>query len=887
MRDNEAPEVIRREDYRAPDFFIDEVALYVDIRAGVTRITTDLVLRRNPVAAPDAPLRLHGEGMALRELLLDGLPLLPGDYLLDEKFLEVALVPASFRLRTVGEIDPAANTALEGLYVSHGMYCTQCEAEGFRRITWFLDRPDVMARFRTTIEADRVRYPLLLSNGNRTAHEDLSNGRHRATWEDPFLKPCYLFALVAGDLACLADEFITASGRVVTLQIFVEQQDLGKTAHAMDSLKRAMRWDEEVFGREYDLDIYMIVAVSHFNMGAMENKGLNIFNTSCVLANHRTQSDKAFQRVEAVIAHEYFHNWSGNRVTCRDWFQLSLKEGFTVYRDAEFSKDMHSRTVKRIEEVNFLRTVQFPEDAGPLAHPIRPDAYVEINNFYTVTIYEKGAEVVRMLRTLLGAAGFRRGCDLYFMRHDGQAVTCDDFVQAMEDANRVDLTQFRRWYAQAGTPVVEVTDDFDVARGEYRLHFRQTCPATPGQPEKSPFVIPVLLGLLDPVSGVELPAVCADPHVALGAGGVLATIHADETELLFTGLTMRPLPSLLRGFSAPVKLQYAYTDEQLAFLARHDTDAFNRWSTGQELALRCLLADVATRGRGGQPVLAGALHDLYAAILADSDTDPALAAEMLMLPAESYVADQLAVADPQAVHEVRQGMRRLLAQALRAPLLATYARFAASGTWNAEPQGIARRALRNAALDLLMALADEDIARVVQRQFDAADNMTDQFAALRAAVHGGLAGADEMLARFHRQWHDEALVVDQWFSVQVTSPAIDALARARELLRHPQFELTNPNRVRSLVASFAGGNPAQFHRADGEGYRFLAAQVIALDRVNPQIAARIAGQFSRWRCYGKDRQAQAAAALETILARPELSPNLYEVVHKARYDGSA
>ncbi|MFZ5698584.1 MAG: aminopeptidase N [Pseudomonadota bacterium] len=886
MRDNQAPGVIRREDYRAPDFFIDDVALYVDIRAGVTRITTDLVLRRNPVAAPDAPLRLHGEGMALRELLLDGLPLQPGDYLLDEKFLEVALVPASFRLRTVGEIDPAANTALEGLYVSHGMYCTQCEAEGFRRITWFLDRPDVMARFRTTIEADRVRYPLLLSNGNRTAHEELSNGRHRATWEDPFLKPCYLFALVAGDLACLADEFVTASGRVVTLQIFVEQQDLGKTAHAMDSLKRAMRWDEEVFGREYDLDIYMIVAVSHFNMGAMENKGLNIFNTSCVLANHRTQSDKAFQRVEAVIAHEYFHNWSGNRVTCRDWFQLSLKEGFTVYRDAEFSKDMHSRTVKRIEEVNFLRTVQFPEDAGPLAHPIRPDAYAEINNFYTVTIYEKGAEVVRMLRTLLGAAGFRRGCDLYFTRHDGQAVTCDDFVQAMEDANRVDLTQFRRWYAQAGTPVVEVTDDFDLARGEYRLHFRQTCPATPGQPEKSPFVIPVLLGLLDPVSGVELPVVCADPHVVPGEGGVLATIHADETELLFTGLTVRPLPSLLRGFSAPVKLQYAYTDEQLAFLARHDTDAFNRWNAGQELALRYLLADITTRERGEQPVPGGALCDLYAAVLTDSDSDPALAAEMLVLPAESYVADQLAVADPQAIHAARQHMRRLLAHTLRAPLLATYARFAAKGAWNAEPQGIARRALRNAVLELLMALADEDIARVVQRQFDAADNMTDQFAALRAAVHGGLAGADEMLARFHRQWHDEALVVDQWFSVQVTSPAIDALARARELLRHPQFELTNPNRVRSLVASFAGGNPAQFHRVDGAGYRFLAEQVIALDRINPQIAARIAGHFSRWRHYSENRQMQAAAALEEILAQPDLSPNLCEVAHKTRHDGA-
>ncbi len=889
MRDNHAPQVIRREDYRVPDFLVDHVSLYVDIHDGHTRVTADLDIRRNPLSADGgAPLRLDGEGIALRELLLDGLPLEAGEYRLEEKYLEIPGVPESFRLRTVGDIDPAANTALEGLYVSHGMYCTQCEAEGFRRITWFLDRPDVMARFRTTIEGDQVRYPLLLSNGNRVAREVLPGGRHRATWEDPFPKPCYLFALVAGDLACLEDEFTTMSGRRVTLQIFVEPQDLDKTAHAMDSLKRSMRWDEEVFGREYDLDIYMIVAVSHFNMGAMENKGLNVFNTSCVLANPRTQTDTAFQRVEAVIAHEYFHNWSGNRVTCRDWFQLSLKEGFTVYRDAEFSKDMHSRVVKRIEEVNFLRTVQFPEDAGPLAHPVRPDSYVEINNFYTVTVYEKGAEVVRMLRTLLGADGFRRGCDLYFARHDGQAVTCDDFVRALEDATGTDLAQFRRWYAQAGTPVLTVSDDWDAARGEYRLRLRQSCLRTPGQAEKLPFVIPLVFGLLDPQSGAELAVpVDADARLRQGEGGTLLAITDASTELVFRGLPRRPLPSLLRGFSAPVKLEYEYSDEQLSFLARHDSDGFNRWDAGQRLMLRSLLAATADVQAGRTVRLPDALRDLLADVVARAAEDPALAAEALALPAESYVADQMAVADPGAVHEARQALRQALALALRQPLLGAYERFRADGPWQASAAAIARRAFRNGLLGLLGALPDAEVESLLREQYARADNMTDQFAALRAAVHGGYACADDLLARFHAQWQHEALVVDQWFSVQVTSPAIDALARARALLAHPQFELTNPNRVRALTGAFAGGNPAQFHRTDGAGYRFLAEQVIALDRVNPQVAARMAGQFSRWLRYDGVRQARAAEAMEQILACTPLSPNLYEVVHKARHGGEA
>jgi aminopeptidase N len=884
MRDPHSAPTVRREDYRVPEFLVDRIDLFVDIHDAFTRITSELHLRRNPASTlRTAPLRLNGEGIALRGLQLDGVELEADRYVLGEQWLEIAVVPDQCVLRTVGDIDPVRNTALEGLYVSHGMYCTQCEAEGFRRITWYPDRPDVLARFSTTIEADRAQFPLLLSNGNRVAHEQLPSGRHRATWEDPFPKPCYLFALVAGDLACREDTFVTRSGRPVTLQVFVEPHDLDKTAHAMDSLKRSMKWDEDVFGCEYDLDIYMVVAVSHFNMGAMENKGLNVFNTSCVLANQRTQTDKAFQRVEAVIAHEYFHNWSGNRVTCRDWFQLSLKEGFTVFRDSEFSKDMHSRAVKRIEEVNFLRTVQFPEDAGPLAHAVRPESYVEINNFYTVTIYEKGAEVVRMLQTLLGDAVFKRGCRLYFERHDGQAATCEDFVCAMEDASGVNLAQFRRWYSQAGTPAVDVEVEQSLARGEYVLRFRQTCPPTPGQSDKQPFVIPLLFGLLDAATGDALPLTCDDSRVVDRGNSALFVLDTAEAEIRLRGISVPALPSLMRGFSAPVKLQFSVADEQLAFLARHDSDAFNRWSAGQELALRCLLREVASLQAGRPAELPALLREHVAHVLASADADPALAAEMLLLPAESYIADQMSVADPGAVHEARQSIRRALAQALRQALLDACERHRPAARWQAEPSQIASRALRNAALDLLAELSDSSVDTLLNQQFDQADNMTDQFAALRAVVHGGHASADSLLAQFYRQWQKEALVIDQWFSVQVTSPALDALARARELLAHRQFEMTNPNRVRALLGAFAS-NSAQFHRADGEGYRFLAEQIAELDRVNPQIAARLAGQFSRWRRCDSARQAHAAAALESMLAREGLSPNLYEVVQKTRYD---
>ncbi len=891
MRDNEAPRAVRLADYRAPAFLVDRIDLHVDIRDGYTRITSELSLRRNPsLAHSAAPLRLDGEGIRLVEISLNDALLDATQYELDEKSLQVPQVPDAFLLRTVGDIDPALNTALEGLYMSHGMYCTQCEAEGFRRITWYPDRPDVLARFRTTIEADKARYPLLLSNGNCVARETLADGRHRATWEDPVPKPCYLFALVAGDLACHEDQFITMSGRRVVLQIFVEPQDLDKTAHAMDSLKRAMRWDEEVYGREYDLDIYMIVAVSHFNMGAMENKGLNVFNTSCVLASHLTQSDKAFQRVEAVIAHEYFHNWSGNRVTCRDWFQLSLKEGFTVFRDSEFSKDMHSRAVKRIEEVNFLRSVQFPEDAGPLAHPVRPESYVEINNFYTVTIYEKGAEVVRMMATLLGPEKFRAGCDLYFARHDGQAATCEDFVRAMEEAGSIDLTQFRRWYSQAGTPEVQVRESWDAERREYRLHFSQRSVMKPGQPaslaNNLPFVIPVRMGLLDAMTGEEMAMPTDDPRMVLRDDGALFVLSEEEAELVFCGLSARPIPSLFREFSAPVQRVQSLSDADLAFLARHDRDEFNRWDSAQTLQLRALLVAVADVQAGREPKLSSVLLDWYKALLAFAPENPALAAEMLTLPSESLVADQMAVADPYAVRQARRALRKQLVLALRQPLLALLDAQAARGPWQASPTEITRRALSHAVLDLLAELEDRDFAVRVRQQFHEADNMGDQFAALRAAVHGGLDDAEELLSDFYARWQHEALVIDQWFSLQVTSPALDAVARAQELLTHPQFDRTNPNRARALIAAFCG-NAAEFHRADGAGYRFLAEQVIALDRINPQIAARLAGAFSRWRRVDANRQTLAAAAMDHVLAQPTLSPNLLEVVNKARHDGAA
>ncbi|MDP2748618.1 aminopeptidase N, partial [Pseudomonas sp.] len=752
-----------------------------------------------------------------------------------------------------------------------------------RKITYYLDRPDVMSKFTTTLSAEQHSYPVLLSNGNPIASGSEEGGRHWATWQDPFMKPAYLFALVAGDLWCVEDSFTTMNARDVALRIYVEPENIDKCQHAMDSLKKSMKWDEEVYGREYDLDIFMIVAVNDFNMGAMENKGLNIFNSSCVLAKAETATDAAHQRVEAVVAHEYFHNWSGNRVTCRDWFQLSLKEGFTVFRDAEFSADMHSRTVKRIEDVAYLRTHQFAEDAGPMAHPVRPDAFMEISNFYTLTVYEKGSEVVRMIRTLVGAEGFRKGSDLYFARHDGQAVTCDDFIRAMEEANGIDLTQFKRWYSQAGTPRLEVSESYDAAANSYRLHFRQSCPATPGQAEKQPFVIPVELALLD-AQGRELPLQLVGEDAA---GGLCRVLQVTEAEQAFTfvNLAEKPLPSLLRGFSAPIKLSFPYSRDQLMFLMQHDSDGFNRWEAGQQLSVQVLQELIGQHQRGEPLVLDQRLVEACRTLLADDSLDQAMVAEMLSLPGEAYLTEISEVADVEAIHAAREFARKQLSDALFDLLWQRYQRnreVSRASAYVAEAEHFARRSLQNIALSYLMLSGKAEVLAACLEQFENADNMTERLTALAVLVNSPFEAEKAVaLASFADFFKDNPLVMDQWFSVQAACALPGALQRVEQLMQHPAFTLKNPNKVRSLIGAFAGQNLLGFHQADGSGYRFLADQVITLNALNPQIASRLLAPLTRWAKYGSARQVQMKAQLQRILASGELSSDVYEVVSKS------
>lgn len=880
MRENHTPKAIRLADYRQPDYWIDAVDLFINLNEDLTQVRSVLKIRANEATNPfgSVPLRLVGVELELKKVWLDGVELSAADYSKDEESLTIHKPKLQFELSIENEIKPQLNTSLEGLYKSKGMFCTQCEPEGFRKITYYLDRPDVMAKFTTTIEADKASYPVLLSNGNPIARGGLDNGRHWVRWEDPFKKPSYLFALVGGALSCFEDKFITCSNREIKLQIFVEPQDLDKCAHAMDSLKRSMRWDEEVYGREYDLDIYMIVAVSHFNMGAMENKGLNIFNTSCVLAKPETTTDQGFLRVEAVIAHEYFHNWSGNRVTCRDWFQLSLKEGFTVFRDEEFSADQNSRAVKRMESVTFLRTTQFAEDSGPMAHPIRPDSYIEINNFYTATIYEKGAEVVRMIHTLLGAEKFRAGTDLYFSRHDGQAATCDDFVKAMEDANGVDLTYFKRWYGQSGTPVVDVKTDYDAAQKRYSLQFTQHTPATADQKEKLPLLIPITTGLLSS-EGKTIPlkllneAEISDEKVLL---------LRDETQtFVFEQVTAEPVPSLLRGFSAPVKLQIDYSLEQLAFLMQYDTDGFNRWDASQRLFTQVILSLVKSYTRKSEWNVAQVVFDAIGAVLSQRDADKSMVAMMLTLPSEAFLAEQMLPIAVQEIHEAREFLRLQLAQKFFAEWEQCYLANSEQGPYSADAQSIARRSLKNVALGYLMAVADEKAQHYAQQQFNSAHNMTDELGALRLLVHSPSVDAQAHLASFYSKWQHEALVIDQWFACQATAPVSNALDQVKQLMQHSAFEMTNPNRVRALIANFCNGNPAQFHRADGLGYQFLADIVIALNKLNPQIASRMLSALTRWKKYDAQRQQLQRDALTRIRAQEGLSPDVFEVVSKS------
>ena len=880
----EQPKMIYLKDYQAPDYLIDETHLTFELFDDHSLVHAQLVMRRNPArGAGLPPLVLDGEQMQLLSVKLDDSDLSGDDYQLAADSLTLQPRSETFTVDTSVRIHPETNTALEGLYKSSGMFCTQCEAEGFRKITYYLDRPDVMSRFTTTLIADQKQYPILLSNGNPIGNGPQEDGRHWATWEDPFMKPAYLFALVAGDLWCVEDSFTTVSGRDVALRIYVEPENIDKCAHAMTSLKKSMRWDEEAYGREYDLDIFMIVAVNDFNMGAMENKGLNIFNSSAVLARAETATDAAHQRVEAIVAHEYFHNWSGNRVTCRDWFQLSLKEGFTVYRDAGFSADMHSATVKRIQDVAYLRTHQFAEDAGPMAHAVRPDSFIEISNFYTLTVYEKGSEVVGMLHTLLGAESFRKGSDLYFERHDGQAVTCDDFIKAMEDANGVELGQFKRWYSQAGTPRLQVSERFDAQARTYSLTLRQSCPPTPDKVEKLPFVIPVALGLLD-ANGHELPLRLSDESQAGGTSRVLAVTEAEQT-FTFVDIAEQPLPSLLRGFSAPVKLSFPYTRDQLMFLMQHDTDGFNRWDAGQQLSVQVLQEMIGQYQRGDSLNMDSRLLTALASVLENPQLDQAMVAEMLSLPSEAYLAEISDTADVDAIHAAREFARRQLADGLFDALWARYQanrEVSKATAYVAEKEHFARRALQNIALSYLMLSGRPEVLAATLEQYDACDNMTERLTALAVLVNSPFeAEKSNALEAFAEHFKDNPLVMDQWFSVQAGSGLPGGLQRVKALMQHPAFTLKNPNKVRALIGAFAGQNLINFHAADGSGYRFLADLVIELNALNPQIASRQLSPLTRWRKYDSQRQALMKAELERILASGALSSDVYEVVSKS------
>ena len=871
MRDADQVRPVRLAEYQPPAFLVDHVSLDVDIRPGDTRVSSTLDMRRNPAAKDHSVCRLNGDNLQLLTISIDGQALGADQFEYEAGVLVLHQPPEAFQLSTQVRIEPETNTALEGLYVSRGMYCTQCEAEGFRRITFYPDRPDVLARFTTTIRADRQRYPVLLSNGNPVQQGE-DGDRHWVTWEDPVPKPCYLFALVAGDLAHIEDSFRTASGRQVALRIYAESHDLNKLEHAMDSLKRAMAWDEKVYGLEYDLDIYMIVAVSHFNMGAMENKGLNIFNTACVLAHPDTTTDAGYQRVEAVVAHEYFHNWSGNRVTCRDWFQLSLKEGFTVFRDQSFSADMHSAPVKRVEDVEFLRTVQFAEDSGPMAHPVRPEEYHKIDNFYTVTIYEKGAEVVRMQHNLLGTERFRRATELYFQRFDGQAVTCDDFVACMEEVSGEDMTAFRRWYSQAGTPHLRVTEQWQ--DGRYTLTFQQHTPPTPGQPDKQPLVIPVAMALLDEKGE---PMVLDEQ----GAREMVLTISEPEQRVQFD-LDEKPVPSLLRNASAPVLLEMDYGFDQLAHLLAHDSDGFCRWDAAQRLYLGAL-DRIMAGGRVEEE--AQALQPVLEKVLARSAEDPANAAQLLRLPSERALCERYQPMDPGRIHQAREALAASLGQTLGDTLWQAFERTRVTGAYAPEPAQMGRRSLTAQLLELLAAGGHEQAIAWLPRQFRDADNMTDRLAALKLLARFDLPGEQDCLDEAARLWADEALAMDQWFAVQAAIPGDRAVDRVADLLADERFEWTSPNRVRAVLGTWANSNPTGFHRADGAGYRLFGQALQRLDEINPQVAARLAGAAAALGRLEPGRQQRLREALQQVHAQ-NLSANLEEVLNRLLADRS-
>ena len=857
-------------DYKAPEFHISTVHLDFALEPEATRVTARLAITRQN---GNGPLVLQGENQKLLSVALDGRALALGDYLLDDKSLTLPKAPDSFTLEVVSEIDPSANTALEGLFLSSGMFCTQCEPEGFRRITYFLDRPDNLSVFTVRIEAAKEQYPVLLSNGNRMDAGELPGGRHFALWHDPFPKPSYLFALVAGDLGSIHDSFTTMTGRRIELALYVEHGNELRATYAMGALKRSMTWDEEAYGREYDLDIFMIVAVSAFNMGAMENKGLNIFNDKVLLASPETATDDDYARIESVVAHEYFHNWTGDRITCRDWFQLSLKEGLTVFRDQKFSGDMRSHGVQRIQDVRALRARQFPEDAGPLAHPVQPQSYIEINNFYTSTIYEKGSEVIGMLQTLVGDEGYRKATDLYFERHDGQAATVEDWVKCFEDTSGRDLSQFRLWYRQAGTPVIEARTAYDASVRTFTLDLTQTLAPTPGQPEKKPMHIPVRIGLVSR-AGKRLAATLEGENRA-GPDSRVLELTENFQRFVFVDVAEEPLLSLGQGFSAPAVFRTPHSREERAVLMGCDGDDFNRWEAGQILAAEIML-EVAGKARPDADT------DYIAAlgrVLERAEDDPAFAAQMLMPPTENELAAKKTPVDPDGIHTARIALVKAIALAHRERLAQLYEHMRDEDDFSPDSKSAGRRALRNACLRYLTAEDDEAAAGLAEAHYRSATNMTDMIAGLAALTRMESPLRDTAFTHFHDRFKSDPLVLDKWMGLQAGSPLPETPASVRALMKHPAFDMKNPNRVRALVGAFSG-NHLRFHSANGDGYRLVGEVIRTLDPLNPQVAARLAGAFESWKRYDPARQALMKAELEKIHAMSGISPNLFEIVGK-------
>ena len=873
------PQTIYLKDYKVPEYLIDTVDLAFDLNEEETIVTSRMAFRKNPQSNEKTKtLVLTGNNSVLiNSISINGVEIEGNRFNVENENLHINNVEDSFIVQIQTIIKPQLNTALEGLYKSSGMFCTQCEAEGFRRITYFLDQPDVMACYTTKIEADKQKYPVLLSNGNKVDSGEVGNGRHWVKWHDPFPKPSYLFALVAGNLLHQDDKFITQSGREVTLQIFVEESNIDKCDHALASLKKSMKWDEQVYGREYDLDIFMIVAVNDFNMGAMENKGLNIFNSACVLAKPETATDADYENIEGIIGHEYFHNWSGNRVTCRDWFQLSLKEGFTVFRDQEFSADMGSRAVKRISDVNVLRTAQFPQDAGPMAHPIRPDSFIDINNFYTVTVYNKGAEVVRMIHHLLGEEKFRLGTDLYFDRYDGQAVTTDDFVQAMEDASGYDLNQFRNWYSQAGTPQLNISGDYDAGQKTYTLNVEQTCPATPGQIEKELFHIPLSMGLIDE-EGNSIPLKLAE-EPAQRSSQVFDIKH-QNTSLVFENIESKPVPSLLRGFSAPVKVAFDYSKDELRFLMSHDSDEFNRWDAGQRLA-NIIIQELVEDYNEKRPMGVD-LHfaDAIGLVLNDSSADRSLITQAITIPNEILLSDLFATVDTDAIHEAREFLCLTLVKILDMDFSRIYHALNTNESYQFNGESVGRRRLKNQCLAYLMRLNTEEVREIALKQYKSANNMTDALAAVACFANNNCEESEEVVTDFYNKWKHDPLVIDKWFSIQCRSTLPATLDKIIALYNHESFDIKNPNKVRAVIGSLGFGNPSVFHQANGAAYEFYADKIILLNDLNPQMSARLANAFSTWKRYDESRQALIKSALEKILSHKTIAKDVYEVVDK-------